>query len=169
MSFSWLEDDPDVTYMRLALTEAEMAASDGEVPVGAVAVHPDAGIVGRAHNEKERLHDATAHAEILVLGQAANALQSWRLEGVTVYTTLEPCPMCAGAIVQARVARVVYGARDPKAGAVESVVELWQPGLFNHDVVWRSGVLEEECGAILTRFFKKRRNRARIVDPNEGE
>lgn len=157
MSFSWLEEDPDVTFMRLALTEAEQAAAEGEVPVGAVAIHPEAGIVGRAHNEKERLRDATAHAEILVLGQAATALGSWRLEGVTLYTTLEPCPMCAGAIVQARVDRVVYGARDPKAGAVESVIDLWRPGLFNHDVVWRAGVLEEECGSILTRFFQERR------------
>lgn len=157
MSFSWLEEDPDVTFMRLALAEAEQAAAEGEVPVGAVAIHPEAGIVGRAHNEKERLRDATAHAEILVLGQAATAIGSWRLEGVTLYTTLEPCPMCAGAIVQARVDRVVYGARDPKAGAVESVIDLWRPGLFNHDVVWRAGVLEEECGSILTRFFQERR------------
>jgi len=141
----------------MALTEAEAAARSGEVPVGAVIVHPEQGVVAQSHNLKETLKDATAHAELLAIGQASEALGAWRLEGTTLYTTLEPCAMCAGAIVQARVPRVVYGALDPKAGAVESVVDLWHPGLFNHDVDWRAGILAEECGAILSRFFKDRR------------
>ncbi|MCI0650946.1 MAG: tRNA adenosine(34) deaminase TadA [Planctomycetes bacterium] len=157
MAFSWLEEDPDRLHMRMALAEAEAARREGEVPVGAVVFHPERGIVGRAHNQKERLRDATAHAEILSLGQASVALDSWRLEGTTLYTTLEPCPMCAGAIVQARVSRVVFGALDPKAGAVESVLRIFAPGLFNHDVSWTAGVLAEECGAMLSKFFRDRR------------
>ncbi|MGE3163738.1 MAG: tRNA adenosine(34) deaminase TadA [Planctomycetota bacterium] len=164
MSVSWLEEDPDVLFMRLALGEARKAADQGEVPVGAVAVHPRLGVIGQAHNQKETLNDATAHAEIIAVGQASAALESWRLDGVTLFTTLEPCAMCAGALVQARVGRVVYGARDPKAGAVESVVELFRPGLFNHDIPWRAGVLEDECGGILTRFFKERRKSGAAED-----
>lgn len=159
MGVSWLEDDPDVLHMRLALAEARKARDGGEVPVGAVILHPELGVIGQAHNQKEMLHDATAHAEMLALGQASAALNAWRLEGSTVYTTLEPCPMCAGALIQARVTRVVYGARDPKAGAVESVIDVFRPGLFNHDIAWTAGVLEEECGDILTRFFRERREK----------
>ncbi|MCA8960615.1 MAG: tRNA adenosine(34) deaminase TadA [Planctomycetes bacterium] len=143
--------------MRIALEEAQAAADENEVPVGAVIVHNEFGLVGRAHNQKEGLRDATAHAELLAIGQASEALGAWRLEGTTLYTTLEPCPMCAGAIVQARIPRVVFGALDPKAGAVDSVVGLWQPGLFNHDVIWESGLLADECGEILSRFFRDRR------------
>lgn len=143
--------------MRTALREAELAFQEGEVPVGAVIVHPEAGLIARSHNQKEALCDATAHAEVLALGQAAEALGAWRLEGATLYTTLEPCPMCAGAIIQARIARLVFGATDSKAGAVTSVVRLLEPGLFNHDVPWQGGVLEQECSAILSRFFQERR------------
>lgn len=167
MSVSWLEEDPDVLFMRLALAEARKAAELGEVPVGAVAIHPKLGVIGQAHNQKETLHDATAHAEIIALGQASAALESWRLDGVTMFTTLEPCPMCAGALVQARIGRVVYGARDPKAGAVESVVELFRPGLFNHDIPWRAGVLDEECGELLSRFFRDRRKAATSESSDE--
>ena len=143
--------------MAMALEEARFAAEEGEVPVGAVVVHPERGIVARARNQKESIKDATAHAEVLAIGQASEALGNWRLEGVTLYSTLEPCPMCAGAILQARVPRVIYGATDPKGGAVESVVELFQPGLFNHDVHWQGGVLDEECGQLLRDFFQGRR------------
>ena len=149
--------------MGMALEEARFAGEEGEVPVGAVIVHPDRGIVARARTQKESLNDPTAHAEVLAIGQAAEALGDWRLQGATLYSTLEPCPMCAGAILQARVSRVIYGATDPKGGAVESVVELFRPGLFNHNVEWLSGVLEDECGEVLRRFFGKRR---RPGDPN---
>ncbi|MEM7168056.1 MAG: tRNA adenosine(34) deaminase TadA [Planctomycetota bacterium] len=145
--------------MRLALNEARRAWQEGEVPVGAVIVHPELGVIAKAFNQKETLRDATAHAEVLAIGQAAQALDAWRLEAATLYTTLEPCPMCAGAIVQARVTRLVYGAADPKAGAVESVVRLLEPGLFNHDVTYEGGVLADECGEILTRFFRERRRK----------
>ncbi|MFN0058018.1 MAG: nucleoside deaminase [Planctomycetota bacterium] len=140
--------------MRMALAEAQIAGQDREVPVGAVIVHPERGLIARAHNLREGLNDATAHAELLAIGQACAALESWRLEETVLYSTLEPCAMCAGAILQARIPRVVYGARDPKAGAVESVVQLWRPGLFNHDVSWRGGVLDDECAAMLTQFFR---------------
>lgn len=156
---SWLDDDPDNVHMRLALREARRAWQEGEVPVGAVIVHPEKGVIAQAFNQKETLRDATAHAEVLAIGQAAQALDAWRLEGATLYTTLEPCPMCAGAIVQARIARLVYGAADPKAGAVESVVRLLEAGLFNHNVAVHGGVLADECGEILTQFFRERRRK----------
>lgn len=159
MSVSWLDEDPDRAFMRVALAEARKAQDSGEVPVGAVIVHPEEGLVGRAHNQKEMLRDATAHAEILAIGQASTALDAWRLSGATLFVTLEPCAMCAGAIVQSRIERVVFGAYDPKAGAVGSVVQLFEPGLFNHDLAWTGGVLEEECGTILTEFFRSRRRR----------
>ena len=157
MSISWLHGGEDERHMRWALAEAELAAQEGEVPVGAIVVHPEMGVIARAHNEKERLRDATAHAEVLAIGQASEALGAWRLAGTTVYSTLEPCPMCAGALIQARVARLVFGARDPKAGAVVSVAHLLEPGLFNHDIEWEEGVLDVECGAILSEFFRGRR------------
>ena len=125
---SYLVGDSDLLNMRLALAEARVAYEEGEVPVGAVIFHPEAGLIGKAHNQKETLRDATAHAEILALGQASAALEDWRLTGSVLYTTLEPCPMCAGALIQARVSRLVFGARDPKAGAVTSVVRLLEPG-----------------------------------------
>ncbi len=149
--------DPDRDAMRVALEEAERAWREGEVPVGAVIVHPELGLIGRAHNARERLQQATAHAELLALAQACSAVGSWRLEDAVLYATLEPCAMCAGALIQARVARLVFGARDPKAGAVESVTRLLEPGLFHHDVPWTGGVMAEECGALLSRFFQERR------------
>ncbi len=154
---SWLVDDPHLRHMQMALGEAEQARREGEVPVGVVIVHRERGIIGRAHNECERLRDATAHAEVLALGQASEALGSWRLEETTLYATLEPCPMCAGALIQARVPRLVFGARDTKGGAVVSVTRLLEPGLFNHDVKWEEGVLAEPCGEILSAFFRERR------------
>jgi len=142
----------DAAWMREALVEAERALAHGDVPVGAVAVR-DEKIVGRGHNRKEADGDPTAHAEMIALREAARALGGWRLVGVTLYCTLEPCPMCAGAMVSARLPRLVYGADDPKAGAVGSVVELLRDPRFNHRVAVTRGVLAEEAQALLERFF----------------
>jgi len=143
-------------YMKLALQEAEQGFEEEEVPVGAVIVHAGR-VVGAAHNQREQLRDPTAHAEMIAITQAAEALGSWRLEGCALYVTLEPCPMCAGAIVQARIPLVVYGADDPKAGAVRSLYQLLEDQRLNHrcDVV--GGVLAEQCGQLLTRFFQRQR------------
>jgi tRNA(adenine34) deaminase len=142
--------------MRQALDEAELAAREEEVPVGAVVVH-DGKVIARAHNQREQLHDPTAHAEMIAITQAAEALQSWRLDGCTLYVTLEPCPMCAGAILQARIPTVVYGARDPKAGAVETLYHLLDDARLNHRCLSLGGVLADQCAAVLTRFFQRQR------------
>jgi tRNA(adenine34) deaminase len=142
----------DSAWMREALAEAEQALTHGDVPVGAVAVREGA-IVGRGHNRKEIDADPTAHAEMIALQEAARSLGGWRLVGVTLYCTLEPCPMCAGAMVSARLPRLVYGALDPKAGAAGSVVELLRDPRLNHQVTVTGGVLTEESQALLERFF----------------
>jgi tRNA(adenine34) deaminase len=142
--------------MRLALEEARAAMEENEVPIGAVIV--DQGrVIARAHNQREQLRDPTAHAEMIAITQAAEARGSWRLDGCTLYVTLEPCPMCAGAIVQARLATVVYGAADPKAGAVESLFRLLDDCRLNHRCSFSGGVLAEPCGEILSRFFEQQR------------
>ncbi|QDT70561.1 tRNA-specific adenosine deaminase [Planctomycetes bacterium MalM25] len=151
-----LAQPEDLAYMQAALAEAERAAAEGEVPVGAIVVCRDQ-IIAAAHNQRETLHDPTAHAEMIAITQAAESLGAWRLEGCTLYVTLEPCPMCAGAIVQARVPRVVYGATDPKAGAVESLYSLLSDQRLNHRCDLERGVLAEPCGAILSEFFRARR------------
>nr|WP_281168105.1 tRNA adenosine(34) deaminase TadA [Desulfoscipio gibsoniae] len=143
-------------YMREALAEAEKAYALGEVPVGAVVVLDDK-IIGRGHNLRETLLDSTAHAEIIALRQAARHIGDWRLNGSVLYVTLEPCPMCAGAMIQFRVQTLVYGAQDPKAGAVDSIMDVVREPRFNHQVAVVSGVLEDECRAILKRFFKELR------------
>lgn len=143
-------------FMRIALQEAEIAREEGEVPVGAVIVHGER-LVASAHNQRERLHDPTAHAEMIAITQAAEALSSWRLEGCTLYVTLEPCPMCAGAILQARMPLLVYGARDPKAGAVHSLYRLLEDSRLNHSTQAVSDVMAEPCGMILTEFFREQR------------
>lgn len=148
--------DIDQRWMRLALHEAEIALAEGEVPVGAVIVH-DGLVIAAAHNQREQLRDPTAHAEMIALTQAAAALGTWRLEDCAMYVTLEPCPMCAGALVQARIPRVAYGAADPKAGAVESLYRLLDDPRLNHRALVVAGVMAEECGSILTRFFQQRR------------
>jgi tRNA(adenine34) deaminase len=148
--------DADRRHMRLALREAEAAAAEDEVPIGAVIVHQGR-VIASAHNQREQLHDPTAHAEMIAITQAAGVLGDWRLEDCTLYVTLEPCPMCAGAIVLARVPRVVYGAADPKAGAAQSLYRLLDDGRLNHRATVTDGVLGEECGAILTRFFEQKR------------
>ena len=142
--------------MRLALDEARAAFDEGEVPVGAVIAHGER-IIASAHNQREQLRDPTAHAEMIAITQAAEALGSWRLEGCTLYVTLEPCPMCAGAILQARIPTVVYGAADAKAGAVNTLYRLLSDPRLNHRVETTSGVLGTACGEILTRFFQAQR------------
>jgi tRNA(adenine34) deaminase len=148
--------------MRAALDEARSAAASGDVPVGAVVVQYDA-VIARAANRTVRDQDATAHAELLAIRAASAALGSWRLEGCTLYVTLEPCAMCAGAIVLGRVPRVVIGAWDPKAGMAGSVGDLLRHPRLNHRPEVAGGVLEEECGALLRDFFAARR-RAEFVD-----
>jgi tRNA(adenine34) deaminase len=143
-------------FMRMALQEAEQALREEEAPIGAVIVHQDR-VVASAHNQREQLRDPTAHAEMIAITQAAEALGSWRLEGCTLYVTLEPCPMCAGAILQARIGTVVYGATDPKAGAVRTLFRLLEDPRLNHRCLIVSDVLAEPCGQILTRFFQKQR------------
>jgi tRNA(adenine34) deaminase len=147
---------PDEHFMRLALREAEAAGAEDEVPIGVVIVQAGR-VIAAAHNQREQLHDPTAHAEMIAITQAAGVLGDWRLEGCTLYVTLEPCPMCAGAIVLARVPRVVYGAADPKAGAAQSLYQLLSDSRLNHRAEVTSGVLAQECGAILTRFFEQKR------------
>jgi tRNA(adenine34) deaminase len=144
--------------MREALREARKAPLHGDVPVGAIAVRDDQ-IVGRGHNRREVDGDPTAHAELIALREAARTLGGWRLTGVTLYCTLEPCPMCAGAMVQAHLVRLVYGADDPKAGAAGSVVELLRDPRFNHRVPVTRGVLAEEAQALLAEFFAALRAR----------
>jgi tRNA(adenine34) deaminase len=148
----------DEAWMRAALLEAELAASLGEVPVGAVVV-VGGEIVGRGGNRRECAADPTAHAEILAIRQAAQAVGGWRLVGATLYVTQEPCPMCAGAIVNARIARLVYGCDNPKAGAVRTLYRLVEDARLNHRVAVEAGVLAAECGALLTRFFESLRKR----------
>jgi len=143
-------------YMKLSLEEAELAWRENEVPIGAIIVHEDR-VIARAHNQRERLCDPTAHAEMIAITQAAEARRSWRLDGCTLYVTLEPCSMCAGAIIQARISTVVYGAADPKAGAVRTLYHLLDDGRLNHHCLITSGVLAEPCGQIITRFFQAQR------------
>jgi len=143
--------------MLLALAEARSARDENEVPVGAVIVHQGR-VIAAAHNQREQFQNPTAHAEMLAITQAAEFLGTWRLENCTIFVTLEPCPMCAGAIVQSRVPTVVYGASDPKAGAVRSLYRLLEDNRFNHTCEVIPDILAEECGAILSEFFKKMRN-----------
>jgi tRNA(adenine34) deaminase len=146
-----------VRHMEMALEEAELAAAEDEVPVGAVIVSPDRGVIARAHNQREQLTDPTAHAEMIGLTQAARALDSWRLERCILYVTLEPCPMCAGAIVQARVPFVVYGCPDPKAGACHTLYQITTDPRLNHRCAVVGGVLADRCAGVLSRFFAAKR------------
>lgn len=139
--------------MQCALREAECALESGEVPVGCVIVH-EGMVIGRAHNQRETLQDPTAHAEILAITQAAAHFRSWRLENTALFVTLEPCPMCAGAIILARIPEVYFGAYDPKAGCCGTLMNLLEDTRFNHRPTVMPGLLAEECGALLTSFFR---------------
>jgi tRNA(adenine34) deaminase len=147
----------DETFMHRALLEAKKAYLKGEVPVGAI-ITLDGQVIARGHNRREELQDPTAHAEILVIREASERLRSWRLKGATLYVTLEPCSMCAGALVLARVARLVYGAPDPKSGAAGSIMNLVEHEALNHRLDVTSGVLQEECATLLRQFFSELRD-----------
>lgn len=154
----------DAHWMHQALLEAKKAAALGEIPVGAVIVR-DEQVIARAHNRRELDQDAMAHAEVLCIQQACRVLNSWRLSGCTLYVTLEPCPMCSGAIINSRLDRVVYGAKDDKAGCAGSVADLFVMP-FNHTPVIRSGILEEECAAVLSDFFETLRKKSEDFEQN---
>ena len=148
-----------VAHMKMAIDEARIAADEDEVPIGCVIVSREKGVIARAHNQRETLNDPTGHAEMIAITQAAAALGSWRLENCILYVTLEPCPMCAGAIVLARLAMVVYGALDPKAGACESLYRITNDARLNHRAQSVSGVLAEQCSGLLSDFFAAQRKR----------
>jgi len=160
-SFDFLLSDPrhpfHLEHMAMALEEAEIAFAEDEVPIGAVIVSLHKGLISRAHNQRELLNDPTAHAEMIAMTQAAQALQSWRLEDCILYVTLEPCPMCAGGIVQARIPFVVYGAADAKAGACQTLYQIPSDPRLNHRAQVIAGVLAERCAAVLGRFFAAKR------------
>jgi tRNA(adenine34) deaminase len=151
-----MNNESDDNYMRLAVEQAGIAEENGDVPIGAVIVYKNQ-IIGRAYNQREQLKDPTAHAEIIALTQAASFLESWRLHGCTIFVTLEPCPMCAGALVLARLDRLVYGCDDPKTGAVKSLYTIATDERLNHRLEVTSGVLEEPCRQQLQQFFARRR------------
>lgn len=146
----------DMDYMGLALDEAKKAYAIGEVPIGAIIVK-DGEVIAAAHNLRETGHDATAHAEVMAIRQACEKIGHWRLTGATLYVTIEPCPMCAGALVMSRVARLVYGAADYKAGAVESLFNITNHSGLNHRIEVTAGVREEECRSLMKEFFRERR------------
>lgn len=146
----------DEKYMRLAIVEAQKAAALGEVPIGAIIVYEEK-VIATAHNLRETTQNAVTHAELWAIQEACQQIGSWRLENTTLYVTLEPCAMCAGAILQSRIPRVVYGARDPKGGCVHSLYTLLNDDRFNHTCDVTEGILQEECGALLTDFFRSLR------------
>jgi tRNA(adenine34) deaminase len=148
----------DERFMRMAIEAARIAEDNGDVPIGAVIVYKNQ-IIGKAYNQREQLQDPTAHAEIIALTQAAAARQSWRLNGCTMYVTLEPCPMCAGALVLSRMDRLVYGCDDPKGGACGSLYNIVGDERLNHRLEVTAGVLEKECTELLQNFFQERRDK----------
>lgn len=149
--------DNDRKFMLLAIEQAQLARSIGEVPVGAVITDLNHKLISSSHNLRESKQDPTAHAEIIAIRNASEKLKSWRLEGATIYVTLEPCAMCIGAIVLARINRLVFGARDPKAGAVYSVYRIGTDNKLNHQLEVTEGMCEQECSNLLKEFFKKLR------------
>lgn len=150
--------EQDQFYMEMAIEEAHKAAAKGEVPIGAVIVH-EGEVIARAHNLRETTRNAVTHAELMAIQDACEVLDNWRLENTILYVTLEPCPMCAGAILQSRIPRVVYGARDPKAGCVDSLYRLLNDERFNHECEVKENVLADECGGLLTQFFRDLRDK----------
>ena len=151
-----IDNKQDEHYMLEAIKAAQIAEENGDVPIGAVIVYENQ-VIGRAYNQREQLNDPTAHAEIIALTQAAAFIESWRLHGCTIYVTLEPCTMCAGALVLGRLDRLVYGCDDPKTGAVKSLYNIVQDERLNHRLEVTSGVLAEKCSAQLQSFFQRRR------------
>lgn len=158
----------DEDYMRMALDEARLAAEEGEVPIGAVVVHEDE-VIARAHNRRETDRDPSAHAEFSAMCEAARVLDRWRLTGCTVYVTLEPCLMCAGLMVNARVNRCVYGAPDPKGGALGTLFDVSHDERLNHEFEVTSGVLADECAAELRSFFRARRAKKKGPEDSEAQ
>jgi tRNA(adenine34) deaminase len=150
-------DKKDIQFMRAAIEAARIAQDNGDVPIGAVIVYKNQ-IIARAYNQREQLADPTAHAEIIALTQAATAMENWRLNGCTMYVTLEPCPMCAGALVLSRMDRLVYGCDDPKTGACKSLYNIVQDERLNHHLEVTSGVLAKQCSQQLQEFFARRRS-----------
>jgi tRNA(adenine34) deaminase len=148
--------EKDEQFIRMAIESAKIAEENGDVPIGAVIVYNNQ-VIAKAYNQREQLQDPTAHAEIIALTQAAAALENWHLNGCTMYVTLEPCPMCAGALILARIDRLVYGCDDPKTGAVKSLYNIVQDSRLNHQLEVTSGVLADECAKQLQDFFEKRR------------
>ena len=148
----------DILFMKEAIKQAKKAELIDDVPIGAVIVK-DGVIIARAYNKREKLKDAIAHAEILAIQKACRKLNSWRLDGCTLYVTLEPCPMCAGSMILSRMKRVVYGAYDPKGGCVEICLHMYDHNGFNHYPEYKGGVLEEECSNLLKEYFKKKRQK----------
>jgi len=146
----------DEHFMKLAIEEAKKAEALKEVPIGAVLVH-DGKVIAKGYNLRETTQRSITHAEILVIDKACEALQTWRLEEAILYVTLEPCPMCAGAIIQSRIKKVVYGAKDPKAGCAGTLMNILQDSRFNHQTEVASGIMEEECGELLSSFFRNLR------------
>ncbi len=146
----------DERYMRMAIDQAYIAEENGDVPIGCVIVHENR-VIAKAYNQREQLQDPTAHAEIIALTQAAEYIGNWRLHGCTIYVTLEPCPMCAGALVLGRLDRLVYGTDDPKTGAVESLYNIVQDNRLNHRLQVTAGTLQQDCKAQLQAFFQRRR------------
>jgi len=153
-----MDNESDDNYMKLAIEQAGIAQENGDVPIGAVIVYENR-IIARAYNQREQLADPTAHAEIIALTQAAAFLESWRLHGCTIYVTLEPCPMCAGALVLARLDRLVFGCDDPKSGACGSLYNIVEDERLNHRLKVTAGVLAERCSEQLQSFFKLRRSK----------
>ena len=151
------DDKKDERFMKAAIDQAHIALENGDVPIGAVIVHQNQ-IIAKGLNLRHKLNDPTAHAEIIALTAAAEYIGNWRLHGCTIYVTLEPCCMCAGAMVLGRLDRLVYGCDDPKAGAVKSLYNIVQDKRLNHRLEVTSGILADECSAILTDFFRKKRN-----------
>ena len=148
--------DLDTEFMSVALEEAQLALAKDEVPIGAVLVK-DGMIISRAHNHRETRQDATAHAEMLVIREASEKLKNWRLIGCTIYVTMEPCPMCAGAMQQARLTRLVYGVKDPKAGAAGSIINILDMPSLNHKLRLTGGIEEDKCRRLLNTFFRRLR------------
>lgn len=161
-------EELDQHFMSLAIEEARKAEALKEVPIGAIIVH-NGEVIARAHNLRETSQNAVTHAELSAIQQACETIGSWRLEQTTLYVTLEPCPMCAGAILQSRIPRVVYGARDPKAGCVHSLYNLLNDSRFNHECEVTEGVLADECGMLLTNFFRALRQQKKQAKKEAGQ